>query len=195
MSSAAGGGPAGPTASASLSPSADVAAAQAAAATGMTGSMAAAATAVVAPDGSTGSGSSALWSKSQQLSGEVSRQLQDIYGEHFPLEVRHALAGWLEATFAEDLDTANPQHEEHARSLVVSLVQQLEAKAAETSDFVLKNKLDQIIESFKVRAICVTFLYIFESSTWVLYEFFTKSLYSLTSQSCDWEIDEFPYSP
>lgn len=89
----------------------------------------------------------------QLSSSDVSRQLQSIYGEHFPIEVRHVLSGWLEHTFSEDLDTAaNPQHEEHARALVVSLVQQLEAKAAaETSDFVLKSKLDQIIDNFKVR--------------------------------------------
>lgn len=69
------------------------------------------------------------------------------------MEVRHSLAGWLEASFSEELDTANPQHEEHARTLVVQLVQQLEAKSAETADFQLKNKLDQIIDNFKVRLI------------------------------------------
>ena len=45
---------------------------------------------------------------------------------------------------------SNPAHEEHARVLVISLVQQLEQKAAETSDFLTKNKLEQIIENFKV---------------------------------------------
>ena len=82
-------------------------------------------------------------------------QLQSIYGDHFPLEARHHLAGWIEASFAgaEELEVgggSNPAHEEHARVLVISLVQQLEQKAAETSDFLTKNKLEQIIENFKV---------------------------------------------
>ena len=45
---------------------------------------------------------------------------------------------------------SNPAHEEHARVLVISLVQQLEQKAAESSDFLTKNKLEQIIENFRV---------------------------------------------
>ena len=61
------------------------------------------------------------------------------------------LPGWLEASFQEELDTGNPRHEEHARLLVIELVQQLEAKAAEADDFLTKNKLDQIVENFKVR--------------------------------------------
>jgi hypothetical protein len=60
------------------------------------------------------------------------------------------LPGWLEASFQEELDTGNPRHEEHARVLVIELVQQLETKAAETDDFLTKNKLDQIVENFKV---------------------------------------------
>lgn len=99
--------------------------------------------------------SSLLWTKTQQLPEELFRQLQSIYGDHFPLEARHHLAGWLEASFAgvDELDVAggsNPAHEEHARVLVISLVQQLEQKAAETSDFLTKNKLEQIIENFRV---------------------------------------------
>jgi len=37
--------------------------------------------------------------------------------------------------------------------LVIALVQQLEAKAAEADDFLTKTKLDQIVENFKVRLI------------------------------------------
>ena len=81
--------------------------------------------------------------------------MQSIYGDHFPLEARHHLAGWLEASFAgvDELEVgggSNPAHEEHARVLVISLVQQLEQKAAESSDFLTKNKLEQIIENFRV---------------------------------------------
>lgn len=115
------------------------------------------------------------WTK--HLSADVGRQLHAIYGDHFPLEVsefshhhrhhcvmneclffflskvRQVLAGWLEATFTgpEELDpVGNPHHEEHARVLVGSLVQQLQMKANEATDFALKAKLEQIVEHFKV---------------------------------------------
>ncbi len=127
------------------------------------------------------------------------RQLQSIYGDHFPLEARHALAGWIETAFlsaaaaaaaaaaaSEDAAAAaaaaaaaseEEVDEEQARyvpaapkkifslnrknqhfgstlsfcrSLAVSLIQRLEAKAAETPDFALKAKFAQIAEGFKV---------------------------------------------
>ena len=68
--------------------------------------------------------------------------------------------GWLEASFQEELDTGNPRHEEHARVLVIELVQQLETKAAETDDFLTKNKLDQIVENFKVRQKLISTFYL-----------------------------------
>jgi len=37
-----------------------------------------------------------LWTKAQQLQGEALRQVQAVYGEHFPIEVRHFLAPWIE---------------------------------------------------------------------------------------------------
>ena len=43
--------------------------------------------------------------------------------------------------------------EEHARNLVVQLVQQLESKAVESGDFLTKNKLEEIISSIKVSKI------------------------------------------
>ena len=36
-----------------------------------------------------------LWAKTQQLPEEAFRQLHSIYGDHFPLEARHHLAGKL----------------------------------------------------------------------------------------------------
>lgn len=38
----------------------------------------------------------ALWTKVQNLPADSLRQLQAVYGENFPLEVRAALAHWLE---------------------------------------------------------------------------------------------------
>ena len=41
----------------------------------------------------TGSAQGLLWTKTQQLPEEAFRQLHSIYGDHFPLEARHHLAG------------------------------------------------------------------------------------------------------
>ena len=37
--------------------------------------------------------STLLWAKTQQLPEEAFRQLHSIYGDHFPIEARHHLAG------------------------------------------------------------------------------------------------------
>jgi hypothetical protein len=37
-----------------------------------------------------------LWTKAQQLQGDALQQVRDVYGEHFPIEVRHFLAAWIE---------------------------------------------------------------------------------------------------
>lgn len=37
-----------------------------------------------------------LWTKAQQLTGDALQQVRAVYGEHFPIEVRHFLAGWIE---------------------------------------------------------------------------------------------------
>ena len=64
---------------------------------------------------------------------------------------------WLEASFQEELDPGNVQHEEHARNLVVQLVQQLESKAVESGDFLTKNKLEEIISSIKVSKVIANY--------------------------------------
>lgn len=37
-----------------------------------------------------------LWAKSQQLPNEALKQVHAMYGEHFPIEVRHFLSAWIE---------------------------------------------------------------------------------------------------
>lgn len=37
-----------------------------------------------------------LWNRAQQLPADDLRRVQGIYGEQFPIEVRHYLAGWIE---------------------------------------------------------------------------------------------------
>lgn len=38
----------------------------------------------------------ALWAKVQQLSGAAIQKVHCLYGDHFPIEVRYSLAGWIE---------------------------------------------------------------------------------------------------
>ena len=37
-----------------------------------------------------------LWNRAQQLPQDALKQVQNVYNEHFPIEVRHYLAGWIE---------------------------------------------------------------------------------------------------
>ena len=109
-----------------------------------------------------GGAAAALWSKAPptaaaaaaaaaaQFPGEVTRQLHNIYGEDFPMEARYALTGWLDAYFNEELELGNPEHEEHARRLIMNMVQQLEAKAASEVDFSSKSRLGEVVENIKV---------------------------------------------
>jgi len=39
----------------------------------------------------------AQWAKVQQLQGEALNQVQQLYGENFPIEVRHFLAPLIES--------------------------------------------------------------------------------------------------
>lgn len=39
----------------------------------------------------------AVWIQAQQLQGEALHQMQSLYGQHFPIEVRHYLAQWIES--------------------------------------------------------------------------------------------------
>lgn len=38
-----------------------------------------------------------MWIQAQQLQGEALHQMQALYGQHFPIEVRHYLAQWIES--------------------------------------------------------------------------------------------------
>lgn len=48
----------------------------------------------------------AMWIQAQQLQGDALHQMQALYGQHFPIEVRHYLAQWIESQlwYVIDLD-------------------------------------------------------------------------------------------
>jgi len=95
-----------------------------------------------------------LWTKSQQLQGEALRQVQTVYGDHFPIEVRHFLAPWIESKIMNDIDPDNPQHEQYSASVVTALIQELENKALTLTNeefFLTKIKLQEAAEMFRQR--------------------------------------------
>ncbi|GLG97418.1 Signal transducer and transcription activator [Gryllus bimaculatus] len=95
-----------------------------------------------------------LWTKAQQLQGDALQQVRAVYGEHFPIEVRHFLAAWIEEKMWTDIDPENPQHEQYVAGLVTSLIQELETKAQTmtTEDlFLTKLKLMEAANMFRQR--------------------------------------------
>ncbi|KAK9728257.1 STAT protein, protein interaction domain [Popillia japonica] len=97
-----------------------------------------------------------LWAQAQQLPHENIQQIRAIYGEHFPIEVRHFLAPWIEEKFWSDMEFIpdNPQHEQYVANLINSLIQEIENKAASVSDselFLNKFKLMEAAKTFKQR--------------------------------------------
>ncbi|XP_063231375.1 signal transducer and activator of transcription 5B isoform X2 [Bacillus rossius redtenbacheri] len=95
-----------------------------------------------------------LWTKAQQLPHEALQQVRSVYGEHFPIEVRHFLAPWIEEKMWTDVDPDNPQHEQYISNLVMSLIQELESKAnAMTAEdlFLTKIHLVEAANTFRQR--------------------------------------------
>uniref|UniRef100_T1JJU0 Signal transducer and activator of transcription n=1 Tax=Strigamia maritima TaxID=126957 RepID=T1JJU0_STRMM len=93
-----------------------------------------------------------LWTKAQQLQGDALRQVQAVYGDHFPIEVRHFLAPWIEEKTWQNIDPDNPAHEGYAAGLVASLIQELEAKAQQMNSaefFLMKLKLSETANMFR----------------------------------------------
>ncbi|KAF7471121.1 Hypothetical predicted protein [Marmota monax] len=84
------------------------------------------------------------WIQAQQLQGDALRQMQVLYGQHFPIEVRHYLAQWIESQPWDAIDLDNPQDRAQAAQLLEGLVQELQKKAEHQvgeDGFLLKIKL------------------------------------------------------
>ncbi|XP_049271833.1 signal transducer and activator of transcription 5B [Rhipicephalus sanguineus] len=90
-----------------------------------------------------------LWARLQELPGELLRQCQLAYGEHFPMEVRCALSQWIEEKPWQDMDPDNPSFEMYAPSVVASLLEELQLKASTEDNFVMRLKLLEAVNSFK----------------------------------------------
>ncbi|XP_040294125.1 signal transducer and activator of transcription 5B [Bufo bufo] len=94
----------------------------------------------------------AVWIQAQQLQGDALRQMQALYGQHFPIEVRHYLSHWIEAQSWDSVDPENPQDSMKATQLLEGLVQELQKKAEHQvgeDGFLLKIKLGHYATQFK----------------------------------------------
>ncbi|XP_054272701.1 signal transducer and activator of transcription 5B isoform X2 [Macrosteles quadrilineatus] len=94
-----------------------------------------------------------LWAKTQSLPETALRQIKALYGEHFPIEVRHFLAAWIEEKMAE-INPDNYQHEQYAMNLFSAFIQELETKASTFVSeelFLAKMKLNEASRNFRQR--------------------------------------------
>ncbi|XP_045155381.1 signal transducer and activator of transcription 5B [Echinops telfairi] len=86
----------------------------------------------------------AVWIQAQQLQGDALHQMQALYGQHFPIEVRHYLSQWIESQAWDSIDLDSPQENIKATQLLEGLVQELQKKAEHQvgeDGFLLKIKL------------------------------------------------------
>ncbi|XP_026873290.1 signal transducer and activator of transcription 5B isoform X1 [Electrophorus electricus] len=94
----------------------------------------------------------ALWIQAQQLQGDALHQMQALYGQHFPIEVRHYFAQWIESQPWDAIDLEKQQEEFKAKRLLDSLIQELQRKAEHQmgeDGFLLKIKLSHYASQLK----------------------------------------------
>ncbi|XP_066147545.1 signal transducer and activator of transcription 5B isoform X2 [Euwallacea fornicatus] len=100
-----------------------------------------------------------LWAKAQQLPADSIhlQQIRGIYGDHFPIEVRHYLAQFIEEKFWSDIELMpeNATYETYVGNLVNQLIQEIENKAEGSSEvseyFLTKLKLAEAAKMFRQR--------------------------------------------
>ncbi|KAF5880139.1 signal transducer and activator of transcription 5B-like, partial [Clarias magur] len=94
----------------------------------------------------------ALWIQAQQLQGDALHQMQALYGQHFPIEVRHYLAQWIETQPWDAIDVEKQQEDFKAKRLLESLIQELQRRAEHQmgeDGFLLKIKLGHYATQLK----------------------------------------------
>ncbi|XP_034021088.1 signal transducer and activator of transcription 5B-like [Thalassophryne amazonica] len=93
-----------------------------------------------------------MWVQAQQLQAEALHQMQALYGQHFPIAVRHYLAQWIESQLWDSVDLDNPADEVKAKRLLENLVGELQRKAQHQvgeDGFLLKIKLGHYANQLK----------------------------------------------
>ena len=93
---------------------------------------------------------SSLWDRTQRLPNEFFKQVEMVYGDHFPFEVRFQLALWIEENFINrplEVKPEDPGSQNIALQLAQQLLIQLDQKAESIPDdpdkILLKKKLKE----------------------------------------------------
>ncbi|XP_033732958.1 signal transducer and activator of transcription 5B-like isoform X3 [Pecten maximus] len=63
-----------------------------------------------------------LWARVQRLEDDIIKRIQSQYGQHFPIEVRHYCAQWLEEQPWSQIEEDNPAHEVYAHQVLSHLI-------------------------------------------------------------------------
>ncbi|XP_077993966.1 signal transducer and activator of transcription 5B-like isoform X2 [Glandiceps talaboti] len=90
----------------------------------------------------------ALWSRAQHLQGDNLKQIQAIYGVHFPIEIRHHCADWIESQGWHNVDVNNPNDEAEAKRLLEGLLNCISQKSTDV-DFITNMKLNDLYLQMK----------------------------------------------
>jgi len=100
---------------------------------------------------------SSLCDQTRKLPKEQFKQVEQVYGDHFPLEVRFELAHWIEESFKfpievkhEDIDSQN-HAAQTAQQLLVQLDMKVDSIPSDPDKFLQKQKLNEISNSLKTR--------------------------------------------
>ena len=101
---------------------------------------------------------SSLWDRTQKLPKELFKQVEQVYGDHFPLDVRFQLALWIEDNFFShnvEIKQEDPNSQNMAAQLAQQLLLQLDATAEsipnDPDKFLMKQKLIEVSHNLKSR--------------------------------------------
>lgn len=72
-----------------------------------------------------------LWARVQRLDGDIIKRIQSQYGQHFPIEVRHYCAQWLEEQPWSQIEEDNPAHEVYAHQVLDHLIKAIQIQISE----------------------------------------------------------------
>ena len=110
---------------------------------------------------------SSLWNRTQNLPNEYFKQVELVYGDHFPIEVRFQLATWIEENFFNpqiEIKSEEPGGQQFAFQLAQQLLHQLDKKAESTP-----NDADKILTKKKLQEMSFTLKQRYQGNMVALY--------------------------
>ncbi|XP_065883678.1 signal transducer and activator of transcription 5B-like [Dysidea avara] len=94
----------------------------------------------------------ALWVRSQQLTGPLLKELQSLYGEHFPLELRDCLASWIESQPWGDIVPSDKNHQLYASTFFTDMLSHLQKLSSNPRQpFIIRIKAERHAAAMKQR--------------------------------------------